>query len=226
MINVISTNEGSDVSEEYAERVEALLRSSGRLRETTQHGRLGETALTIRLYAYAAPGTEEPRWAVDYEDGASRELEEYDSLAEADARYEEMVRDVADRLREDHEGVQERFSATDVEGVPGPLPELPGVDMGDVETLLDQPSQDPVLYVEREGDEVRIAYGPAAQVPSGTVLLTRDAVLEELSLSDTPVRFTSQHLDEGDRMMLDYLAHRAQAARRAAVSMLFVPSTD
>jgi hypothetical protein len=187
MVNVVSTNASADVSEEYAERVEALIAAGTPDRETTQKGRHGEEGLRIQLYAYEAPGSGEARWAVDYHDGALRELEEYATETEAQERYEEMVRAAAGNLdfAFDRDGNPTRFTSTDVEGVPGPLPELPTVTLETVLTLLDEPSEEPVLYVERTEDgEAELAFGPAAYTHVSRVVLTRAEVLEAFGLSD------------------------------------------
>ncbi|MFC7872050.1 hypothetical protein ACFUS2_12995 [[Kitasatospora] papulosa] len=229
-MNVISTNAGTDVGEEYAAGVDALIRASSPDRETTQADRFGEITLTIRLYAYNAPDTGEERWAVDYNDPASRELEEYDTETQAEERYEEMVRDAARVLSVDIDGVEERFTSTDVDGVPGPLPELPSVTPSDICTLLDQQSEEPVLYVERtedgEGDEVRLAFGPAAYTNHSHILLTREEVLEALQVSDdvesgTDGRITSDSLTDEDTPFVWSIAGDTDAKVRAAVSVLF-----
>ncbi|MEU9535859.1 hypothetical protein AB0D00_26570 [Streptomyces sp. NPDC048213] len=225
MVNLISTNDSSDVSAEYAEQVDERLRGMVADRETTSVDRDGQTGLSIRLYAYDAPGITENRWAVDYNDPASRELEEYATEAEAEARYEEMVRDAARNLSVDRDGIEERFTTTDVDGVPGPLPDLPTVDADDVATLLDEVSEEPVMYVERtEGDEIELSYGPAAYTSSESVVLTRQQVLEALLLSDDEDgagRVTSKSLTSEDTGTLLQIADEAQADVRRAASGLF-----
>ncbi|MFJ2115811.1 hypothetical protein ACIOEX_28645 [Streptomyces sp. NPDC087850] len=220
---IVSSNAGTEVSAEYAERVEALVEAAAPARETVQGESWKTCRLTIRLYAYAAPGSEAPRWAVDYSDDASRELTEYDSREAADLFYEKMVRETAEHLGEDHDGIPVRFASTDVEGVPGPLPELPVVDTDDIRTLLDQVAEDAVLYVERgEDGEVWLAFGPAAHVPPRTVLLTRYDILELLGLYDEHgSRITRQDVDADDDVFLEDLAGIASEAARAAVGALF-----
>lgn len=229
MRNVTSTNAGSDVSEEYAEQVHALV-ENGRPDRTTERGQ----SFYIRLHAYAAPDTGADRWAVDYHDDASRELEEYDSQAEADARYEEMVRDSATLLGEDRDGNLVRFDVTDVDGVPGPLPELPGIGADVVRELIDARSEDPVMYLERTedgtGEELALAVKPAALVSHYQVVLTRREVLEHLGESDgdggAQEWFGSSSLSAQDAWLLESLADTAKERRTRAADSLFLPAAD
>ncbi|MEU5099770.1 hypothetical protein [Streptomyces sp. NPDC020996] len=213
MRNVISSSSRADVGEEYAEQVEQLLSSPER--ETTQVNEWGQTDFYVRLHTYAAPGTGETMWAVDYSDPVSRELEETASREEAVARYVELVRDAAENLGTDREGLQERFTTTDVDGVPGPLPALPEVTPDQVEDLLDKPG-DPVLYLDldEDGDPV-VLTGQRAQAPQEQVLLTRADVVRELRLDDDADRA----VDAG--MELSLIAHEAKGKVRAVADVLF-----
>lgn len=132
MRNIATTNSTSDVTDEYADAVQDLIAAAGPDRETTQKNRNGELTFYIRLYGYQAPelvdGTQqvaedggEYRWAVDYFDSASRELEEFDTEEEATGHYLDQVRVAAGNLGVDENHEQIRFTTTDVEGVPGPL---------------------------------------------------------------------------------------------------------
>ncbi|MEW2498192.1 hypothetical protein AB0942_32350 [Streptomyces nodosus] len=229
MWNVISTVSSSDVDEEYAEQVDALIeildRQRAAERETTQVDKYGQTGLSIRLYTYEAPGSGGTRWAVDYNDPAVRELEETDSRDEANARYEELVRDAAGNLGIDGDGYQERFSVTDVDGTPGPLPTLPTVGTSDVETLLDEDGT-PVLHLHRtDDDELTLRTGQDDQVDSTHVVLTRAAVLKQLSLTDGETRVTSAVAartvwEYG--MNLSLVAHETRDAVKAAADALFL----
>jgi hypothetical protein len=232
MRNVITTNSSPDVSDEYAEEVDRLLEKLHPERETTQVNQWGQTAFYLRLYTYEAPGTGETMWAVDYNDPASRELEEIASHAEAVAHYEESVRFAAGNLGIDDDGCQERFTTTDVAGVPGPLPELPEVTADQVENLLNQ-SGTPVLYLARteegEGDDLVVEIGQAAKVEGARVVLTRSQVLTELGLDDDAVRVTSfsaAGLVDSYGVLIGYLAHKAdEAAKFAADSLFPVPAS-
>ncbi|WP_331763439.1 hypothetical protein [Streptomyces anulatus] len=226
MLNIVSTNAGSDVPEEYAEQVTALVEGA-RADRTTEQGQ----TFYIRLHSYNAPGTGADRWAVDYHDDASRELEEYDSETEAESRYEEMVRDSAALLGEDRDGNLVRFTVTDVDGVPGPLPDLPGIGSGDVNGLIDAPSEDPVMYLERTedgtGDELALAVGPAAYVSHHQVVLTPAEALEHLGESDgdsPQERFRSSGIDPEDAFLLESLADTAKERRTQAADSLFLPA--
>lgn len=229
--NVISTNAHTDVDEEYAEQVKALLNASTPDRKTIQKDGQDEIGVSITLHSYAAPGTGEPRWAVDYFDNDSRELEEHSTEKSADERYVELVRACGENLGYDREGLQIRFDTTDVDQVPGPLPELPVIDTGTVRTLLDEVSEDPVLYVERtddgEGDDVDLAFGPSAYVPHTAVLLTRQDILEVIEANDEDKRATSNDLTDEDLLFVESLAGEADERVRAAVDVLFtVPVTS
>ncbi|MER6684607.1 hypothetical protein [Streptomyces olivaceoviridis] len=222
MRNVISTNSSADVSEEYAEQVEQLLESLTPERETTQDDELGQAALFIRLYTYEAPGSGETMWAVDYSDPASRELEETTDPAEAAARYEEAVRDSARNLGYDREGNLQRFTTTDVDRVPGPLPDLPDVTPDDVEALIDQDGT-PVLYLTLDGDETVVKVGQAEQAPAGQVLLTREQVLHDLALSDDQGRVTvgAASREPAYGVMVSFLADKASQEVQSAADCLF-----
>lgn len=227
MRNVITTNSASDVSEEYAEQVNQLLKSLRPERETTMDNEPGQSELYVRLYTYEEPGTSETMWAVDYSDPASRELEETASGEEAVARYEEFVRDAADLLGIDGDGLQERFTTTDVAGVPGPLPDLPEVTADMVEKLLDEPGA-PVLYLARaeddEDDDVIAQIGQSAWVDKRHVVLTREHVLGQLGLEDGQTPVTSAVASRRVEMykaLIGFLAHTAEKAAPAAADSLF-----
>jgi antitoxin (DNA-binding transcriptional repressor) of toxin-antitoxin stability system len=117
--NVISTNAHIDVTDDYADQVREILDNPGALieRETCQRNEHGQIDYYTRVVSYDAGGG--ARWAVDYFDPASREVEEFDDQAAAEARYEEMVRASAGDLGYDYEGEQVEFTETDVAGVPG-----------------------------------------------------------------------------------------------------------
>ncbi|MBK3583198.1 hypothetical protein JHN49_05500 [Streptomyces sp. MBT57] len=229
MRNIVSTNAGSDVSADYAEQVQALIEGERPDRRTEQ----GQ-GVYIRLHSFLAPGTGAQRWAVDYHDEASRELEEYDAEAEADARYEEMVRDAAMLLGEDLEGNLNRFDSTDVDGVPGPLPELPFIEHTDVSGLIDARSEEPVMYLERSedgtGDELTLAVGPAADVSHYQVVLTRAEVLGHLGARDgdggVQEWFSSSDIPEQDMFLLGSLTDAARERRTRAADSLFLPAAD
>ncbi|MFE1075176.1 hypothetical protein ACFW5W_28655 [Streptomyces sp. NPDC058783] len=228
MRNVISTNSSTDVSEEYAEQVERLLAAQAAQRETTQVNEWGQTDLHVRLHTYEAPGSGETMWAVDYSDPVSRELEETGSFEEADARYEELVRDSAENLGTDDDGLQERFAVTDVDGVPGPLPKLPDVDPEQVDELLDEEG-DPVLYLalDDDGDPV-LRIGQTDQADSTTTVLTRSQILDELNLNDGDGRVTAAYAArevDDFAMQADYIAHAGTEAVRRAAEVLFAVPT-
>ncbi|MFJ6889865.1 hypothetical protein ACIQRC_34165 [Streptomyces californicus] len=229
MQHIVSTNAGRDVSEEYAEQAQALIEGAGYSRTTER-----DEDFYIRLHhPYAAPDGGGERWAVDYYDDASRELEEYGSEEEAEARYEELVREAAMLLGEDNDGALVRFSATDVDGVPGPLPALPDISPGDVRTLIDVRAEEPVMYLVRtedgEGGELELAFGPAALVSHHQVVLTREKVLETLSLYDGDTVdewVTASSVPGEDIALLEMLALAARDARVLAADSLFPPAAD
>ncbi|GHI98165.1 hypothetical protein TPA0906_00310 [Streptomyces olivaceus] len=224
MRNVISISTSADVSEEYAEQVERLIAVQPAQRETTQVNQWGQTDYHVRLHTYEAPGSGETMWAVDYSDPAIRELEETGSREEADARYEELVRDSAENLGIDDDGFQERFAVTDVDGVPGPLPELPDVDAEQVDDLLDEEGA-PVLYLalDDDGDPV-LRIGQADETDSTVTVLTRLQVLDELNLSDGDGRVTAEYAAREVHdfaMQTSYIAHAQTASVRRAAELLF-----
>lgn len=227
MRNVISSVTSSDVSDEYAEQVERLIAAQLPQRETTQVDQGGETVFHVRLHTYEAPGSGETKWAVDYSDPAVRELEESDSEAEADARYEDLVRDAAENLGTDGDGYEERFAVTDVDGVPGPLPELPDVTPEHVEKLLDE-AGDAVLYLALDDGDPVLRIGQADQVDSNVTVLTRSEVLDELRLSDGSSRVTAADATREIRdfaMETDLIAGvRTETVRRTAEVLFTVPT--
>ncbi|MDG9728382.1 hypothetical protein [Streptomyces sp. DH41] len=228
MRNVISNVTSSDVSDEYAEQVKELIAAQNPQRETTQVNEWGQTDFRVRLHTYEAPGSGETMWAVDYSDPVVREVEESDSQTEADARYEALVRDGAENLGTDDDGLQERFAVTDVDGVPGPLPELPDVTPEHVEELLDE-AGDPVLYLalDDDGDPV-LRIGQADQVDSDVTVLTRSQVLDELRLSDGSSRVTAEHAAREIHdfaMETSLIAHARTATVRRTADVLFTVPT-
>jgi hypothetical protein len=116
MRNVISTNAHVDVTDEYAEAVEKLLDSEVPLRETFIRED-GQKTYFTRVVQYDAGDGD--RWAVDYFDPASREVEEFTDQAKAEERYKELVRASARDLSLDEDGEPIPFTETDVPGVPG-----------------------------------------------------------------------------------------------------------
>ena len=118
MRNIISTNAPVDVPAEYAGEVEDLLRRAITDRETYMRED-GRKTFYVRLIAYDAPDGSGRRWAVEYFDPASWEVEEFERETDAEERYEETVRAAGANLREDDDGNQITFNVTDVPGVPG-----------------------------------------------------------------------------------------------------------
>jgi len=231
MRNVITTNSSPDVSDDYAEQVAQIIDQLGPAdRETTIDDGDGQTDYGIRLYSYTAPDTGRAMWAVDYNDPASRELEETDDEAEANARYEELVRDAAANLGTDRNGHSERFTTTDVDGVPGPLPDLPAVTAAHVGQLLDADGS-PALYLTLEGadgDEPVVKIGQEHEVPAGQRLMTRAEALAELGLSDEQGRITSEadvFRSDLHALMLLAVADRATQNVRGAADVLFTIPT-
>jgi hypothetical protein len=114
--NVLSSVAGRDVSEEYADAVEKLLDTELRtpVRYSFSKDRYGQFTARAAVISYTSPDTGEERWAHYYDDSAVREVEEADSRTEAEERYEENVRALADCAMEGTCWWQE----TDVDGVP------------------------------------------------------------------------------------------------------------
>lgn len=114
--NVLSSVAAIDVSEEYADAVreqrDAALRDA--YRESYSMDKWGQFTARAALIAYEAPGTKEERWANYYTDDAVEELEEADSRQEAEERYEENVRALADCATPD----KSWWKVTDVDDVP------------------------------------------------------------------------------------------------------------
>jgi prevent-host-death family protein len=118
MRNVISTNAHADVTDEYAEAVDKILEKEIMLRDT-QHREHGQITFRVCVAEYDAPGGLGKRWAVDYADAASREVEEFEDQDAAEERYEEFVRAAANDLSLDEGGDPIPFTYSDVPGVPG-----------------------------------------------------------------------------------------------------------
>lgn len=127
MRNVISTVTSIDVSEEYSDHVLELLNGSDRvrtpvevLRKTYQSNKHGQRDYCTRLVSYPALDSDATIYAVDDEDPDTHEVEETADLAEATARYEEVVRDrntgAATIL--DDEDNEALLDYCDVKGVP------------------------------------------------------------------------------------------------------------
>ncbi|GHE31774.1 hypothetical protein GCM10017673_38160 [Streptosporangium violaceochromogenes] len=117
--NVLSSVTTIDVTPAYADAVEALLPEALRLAERETYDREhGQKTYQTALISYASPGTGATAWAVYDADGATQELEEFDTRQEADERYEEMVRARAASLGYDDDGEKETFTASDVDGAP------------------------------------------------------------------------------------------------------------
>jgi hypothetical protein len=119
--NLSSTNAGSDVDTDYGKQVMDLLndRDPNAVSVLRRSHSYDETrtpnsnALVIELVRFTCPRNGRTRWAIDYSDPASREVEDTDDLPEATARYEEMVREAASVW--DQDGA---YDLTDVDGVP------------------------------------------------------------------------------------------------------------
>ncbi|MFE9437020.1 hypothetical protein [Streptomyces sp. NPDC006640] len=223
MRNIVSTNSGADVDENYADAVQRELESAQPERETTQLDDGGQTAYWVRLYSYPAPGSGETVWAVDYNDPVSRELEETASHAEATERYEEFVRDSAENLTVDNNGFVERFTTTDVAGVPGPLPDLPEVTHEDLDALLDAPV-DTALYLaladDDSADYLAVKRGPLAGVDPAHVIMTRTHLVTDLGLSDDATSATAQDRLNDAAMEMGFRAWESRHRVRGAADAL------
>lgn len=114
--NVLSSVASIDVPVEYAEAVreqrDAAIRSA--YRESYSKDRWGQFSARAALITYESPDTGEDRWGAYYTDDAVEELEEADSREEAEERYEENVRALADCAAPD----KSWWQVTDVDGVP------------------------------------------------------------------------------------------------------------
>lgn len=118
---VISSTARIDVPEQYSDAVDAILNqvkspglAAGQLLRQTYQGQQGTNEQYFtRLVSYPSPDTGQTMYAVDDVDPAVREVEETPDLAEAEARYEEVVRD---RVAAQHD--PEPYDYSDVPGVP------------------------------------------------------------------------------------------------------------
>lgn len=114
--NVLSSVAAIDVTADYADAVrekrDAALRYA--LRESRSKDKWGQVTAHAALISYESPETGQERWANYYTDDAVEELEEADSRQEAEERYEENVRALADCASPDAAWWQ----VTDVDGVP------------------------------------------------------------------------------------------------------------
>ncbi|MFD9791425.1 hypothetical protein ACFWXK_10790 [Streptomyces sp. NPDC059070] len=91
MHTIFSSHDPRTVDEEYALAVETLLDQDDIWEQASRdRTERGETLCCLRLISYEAPGSEDERWAVFYEDNSSRELHEYDTYAQADSAYDEL----------------------------------------------------------------------------------------------------------------------------------------
>ncbi|MFJ1936557.1 hypothetical protein ACIOGZ_28340 [Kitasatospora sp. NPDC088160] len=120
MRTVISSNDGVEVSDEYADQVRTLL-DKGRVdvvRRTLRTDRNGTDLCRIEVVTYPRPGTGEPTTALVYWDDDSYEVQETGSQAEAEDQYLETVRMTTtfDTGPDDREIPA---AETDVPGVPG-----------------------------------------------------------------------------------------------------------
>ncbi|MGW3154611.1 hypothetical protein [Streptomyces sp. NPDC001089] len=224
MRTITSSYVSADVDDEYAEAVEQLLPSLTPQRETTQKNKHGQTDYWVRLFTYPAPGSEEAVWAVHYVDPVTRELEETASRDEATERYEELVHENASNMTVDGDGFIERFTTTDVDGVPGPLPDLPEVEHDTLYDLLDS-GRDTALYLalseEDAVDDLTLKIGPTADIASDHVVLTRTQLLKDLGLPDdvTSTENAAEHLPEYG-LEIGFRAHDARTAVHAAADAL------
>lgn len=114
--NVFTSTASVDVPEEYADAVREQLDTALRTanRESYSKNRWGQITARGALVSYTSPDTGEIRWANYYADDAVEELEEADSRQEAEERYEENVRALADCAV----AYAPHWQVTDVEGVP------------------------------------------------------------------------------------------------------------
>lgn len=114
--NVFTSTASVDVPEEYADAVREHLDTALRTadRESYSKNQWGQITARGALISYTSPDTGETRWANYYTDDAVEELEEADSRQEAEERYEENVRALADCAV----SYDPHWQVTDVEGVP------------------------------------------------------------------------------------------------------------
>ncbi|MFF4647692.1 hypothetical protein [Streptomyces sp. NPDC001389] len=116
---VVSSTRRLAIETFRSEQITELLGSTGAAERRTTRRARGEVLLEVRVLPYREPGTGEARWVVEYNDPDSREAEDTADRAEAERRYEELVREAADQLGVDRDGAPEAFDETDVAGVAG-----------------------------------------------------------------------------------------------------------
>lgn len=114
--NVLSSVTAIDVPSEYADAVREQRDTAIRdaYRESYSKDQWGQYTARAALICYKSPNAGEDRWGAYYTDDAVEELEEGDSREEAEARYEENVRELAPCNGPDTSWWQ----VTDVDGVP------------------------------------------------------------------------------------------------------------
>ncbi|MFJ7280514.1 hypothetical protein [Kitasatospora sp. NPDC098663] len=120
MQNVISSNDGVDVAQEYADQVRDLL-DRGRadtLRRTLWTDGNDADLRRIEIVCYPRPGTGETALALVYWDDDSYEVQEAADQPEAEQHYLETVR-VTTGFDVDDNGREISAAETDVPGVPG-----------------------------------------------------------------------------------------------------------
>jgi hypothetical protein len=123
MRNIQSSNASADVDEETAEQLMKLIEASGYTPRQTfsESQRDGRSTLAIKVVGFndvLRDAFDVEMWAVDYEDGNSREVEATPDRAAAEKRYEDLVRDAAGLLGLNGLGGPELFEYSDVSGVP------------------------------------------------------------------------------------------------------------
>jgi hypothetical protein len=105
--NIVSTNTAIDIDPEVSEQIKEIIDAiQCPVRETYGLDEIGQRIYQSRVVEYIDPQIGQTRWAWTYVDQASPEYEDYDTQAEAEARYEEII---GDQIRQ---GVT--FDATDV----------------------------------------------------------------------------------------------------------------
>lgn len=122
MLTIIaSTTAQPDVSETRSAALVALAEAvwTTPLRETTRNDELGQPEYRVRVVEITDPDNGKPLFVVDYMDPADYDYEGTDDQAEAEARYEEFVRQWLESPDLDADGCVVPFDSTDIPDVPG-----------------------------------------------------------------------------------------------------------
>jgi hypothetical protein len=149
------------------------------MRRVAADAEVTSDTLTVDLILYTDPVTGLVRFAVRHEDPSISIAWDYPTRKDADARFDEHVSRLTDESDIDFADDEDDEDETG---------DAPQVTEHHVRDLLDSPAEEPVLYVEYDGE---IAVGPRIYASHRSIVITREGLVDWLALGGDETTITA-----------------------------------